>query len=256
METTDKLSFVENYLSKYFDEMLINDINEIIKRELHFTFPYVLLVSTGIDFLGGLAQGFDNNGKNNSERRSCYFIEVWMGKVNPSYNNEKMSKVIYKSVRCGASHQAMYKKGVESSSRAYPEEKHLHHLVSIKGEDRIFIHALRFVKDFISAQRLFRDEFIKASPEVVYSNLVAMLSADPIDGFDVLCKQLKGQGLTFDAKDALHNNLIVKSFDPETERIVFADENTSTHTSSSPNTSPHLTTVTAMPSAMPPDPHA
>ena len=51
MDKTEKLDFIEKYLKDYFDEMLIEDIRKIEAKGLHFTFPYILLVSTGIDFL-------------------------------------------------------------------------------------------------------------------------------------------------------------------------------------------------------------
>lgn len=220
MNTTEKLSYVEKYLITYFDEMLIEDIRKIVNKQLHFTFPYILLVSTGIDFLGGLTEGFLNN----SRERSCNFIEAWMGKINILYADKKISEVIYKSVRCGSSHQAMYKKGVESSSRLYPPNKHLNHMVSFKGRDRIFIHALQFANDFIDAQKLYRVQFIKANPDSVYDNLIDMIRKDPIEGFDELIEDLKQKGLTFDAQEAARTNPEVKSFDPETGRIVYSND--------------------------------
>ena len=74
-----------------------------------------------------------------------------MGKINDLYRYDGMSKIIYSSVRCGSSHQAMYKKEIESSSWLYPSEKHLNHMVDLKGTDRIHLHALQFCDDFESS---------------------------------------------------------------------------------------------------------
>ena len=250
MNTGEKLTYLENYLTSYFDEMLIADIEKIMSSNLHFTFPYVLLVSTGIDFLGGLTEGFRDN---NSQLRSRRFTEVWMGRINSLYSNQYISEVIYKSVRCGSVHQAMYKKGIESSSRLYPRDKHLHHMTNFKGKDRIFIHALQLADDFIQAQLLYRNEYMPTHADVIYDNLEAALKTDPIPGFDDAISYLKGLGLTFDAQDEARRNPEVKEFDPETERVIFKNDITTTTSFSSP---PSIeSTVTAMPSAAP-DPDA
>lgn len=215
METQEKLEYVEKYLKERFEEWLVKDMRIIRNAELHFTFPYILLVSAGIDFLGSLAKGFNSG----SEIRSCYFIEEWMGKLNPLYKNIKISVIIYKSARCGSSHQAIYKKEVESSSIAYSADKHLYHIKCLDGRDRIFIHAWQFVDDFIEAQQLFRDEYVKRNPENVFNNLQEMLGEKIIKGFEELIEELKKDGKSFDAEKELNNNPKVKSVDKKNSRI-------------------------------------
>jgi len=111
-----------------------------------------------------------------------------------------MSKIIYKSIRCGSSHQAIYKKGVESSSEIYPRDKHLHLRIRLRGEDRIFIHALQFADDFIEAQKLYRKEYINQNIDTVYENLLAMLQEEKIEEFAGLVSYLGSKGLTFEGE--------------------------------------------------------
>lgn len=199
MSKSEKLRRVEQYLTKYFDKWLIEDIKKILNQKLDFTFPYILLVSAGIDFLGGLIEGFQDN-PGNSKFRSCIFIRDWMGKVNPLYAEIPMAELIYQSARCGASHRAMYKKGVESSSSLYPRNWHLY--VNSSDQDRIFIHALQFTEDFIKAQELFRNEFIKNNSELVHDNLNKMLQTDLPENFEDLIVSLKFKHYEFNS-DAL-----------------------------------------------------
>lgn len=215
MGMQEKLEYVEKYLKERFEEWLVNDMRMIKDKKLHFTFPYVLLVGAGVDFLGLLIKGF----RSGSEMRSCYFIEEWMGRVNPLYKNVKISAIIYESARCGSSHQAVYKKEIESSSFAYPADKHLYHIKSLDGRDRIFIHAWQFVDDFIKAQQLFRNEYVKQNPENVFNNLQEMLGEKIIKGFEELVKELKKDGKSFDAEKELNNNPKVKSVDKENSRM-------------------------------------
>ena len=102
---------------------------------------------------------------------------------------------------------------IESSSIAYSEDKHLNHIKCLDGKDRIFIHAWRFVDDFIKSQQLFRDEYVKQNPEDVFNNLQEMLKEEITEGFEVLIEELKRDGKTFDAEEELKNNPKVKSFD-------------------------------------------
>jgi len=219
MNEQEKFEYLEKYLKKHFEEWLVKDIQMMKGAKLHFTFPYILSVSAGIDFLGMLAKGFGSK----SGDRSRYFIEEWMGRINPLYKNEKMSNLIYKSARCGSSHQAIYKRGIESSSWAYPESKHLYHIKCLDGKDRIFIHAWQFVDDFVKAQQLFRDEYIKLNTEEVFDNLQKMLREGVIDGFQELIEELKKDGKSFNAEEELKNNPKV-TFDKKNLRIEFHDE--------------------------------
>jgi hypothetical protein len=142
METQEnKLIDIKEYLKKYFDDWLIRDIEIIVKmikdNNEKFTLPPILLVNSGINFLGGLECGFNSN----SGCRSRKFIEDWMGRVNSLYRVEGMSECIYSSIRCSSSHQATYKKGVVISSKNN-RKNHLHVNIRSGLKDRIFIHAL------------------------------------------------------------------------------------------------------------------
>ena len=221
MNTQQKLDCIEDYLRKYFDGFVLKDIEMIRDANLEFTIPYVLLVSTGIDFLGLLAKGFNCG----SSVRSCYFIEEWMSRINALYKDKRVSKIIYISGRCGASHQAIYKKEVESTSWLYPQDKHLNHMVDVDGEDKVFVHALQLVDDFINAQHLFRQEYITSNIDSVYGNLRDMLEESTIDGFQDLINELKGRGLTFKAEDIIQHSPRIKSYDKSTKEIIDIDGN-------------------------------
>lgn len=246
MSNDEKLQYIRDYLEQYFDEMLITDIEKIKANNLDFTFPYVLLVSSGIDFLGGLTKGFE---RNNSRERSRYFIEEWMGQVNKLYTDKRISDIIYGSVRCGASHQGMYKVEVESSSWLYPKEKHLHHMTDFHGRDRIFIHALQFADDFISAQKSYRDEYISQNIDPVHQNLNSILQVMEIEDFQSLVTELKGQGLTFDAKSMAQQNPRVTGIDTPSSRVTRGDgmESTTTATQDSSHSTSTSYAVTRLP---------
>ena len=99
---------IQKYLEKYFDQMIVEDLR-LIKKEKHnfrFSYPYILLSCTGIDFLGGLEHGFNNN----SSFRFQWFVREWMRKINPLYKEESLAYLIYDTWRSGISHQAGLKK--------------------------------------------------------------------------------------------------------------------------------------------------
>jgi hypothetical protein len=212
---TNKLQYLKDYLEKYFDEMLIKDIQLIKNGDLHFTYPYVLLVSAGIDFLGGLEEGFKND---NSKQRFKNFIENWMSKVNELYEAPGMSNILYVACRCGASHEGMYKAGVEASSWSYRRDKHLKHMIDFQGKNKIFIHALQLVDDFIKAYELYKTH-LQSNPDNAYENLRQLITSHPIQEVSDAIAHLKGQGLTFDAKQEAKDNPEVQDFDPNTYGI-------------------------------------
>lgn len=243
METQEKLEYVEKYLKERFEEWLVKDMRITRNAELHFTFPYILLVSAGIDFLGMLVRGFNCK----SGVRSCYFIQEWMGRVNPLYKNTKISIIIYRSARCGSSHQGVYKKEVESSW-IYSRDKHLNHIRCLDGSDRIFIHAWQFVDDFIEAQQLFRDEYVKQNPENVFNNLQEMLGEKIIEGFEELIEELKKDGKSFDAEKELNNNPKVKSVDKKNSRIeLYNDDSVAPSAAPYPEADTYSCTTTSQP---------
>ena len=226
MTSEQKLDYIEEYLRKYFDRFLLKDIVMIKDTNLEFTIPYVLLVSTGVDFLGGLSQGFckieNGRKRGNSSDRFRAFIKEWFGRINSHYQIQGIPEIIYSSTRCGASHQSIYKKEVESASYIYPRDKHLHHMIDIYGEDRICIHALQLVDDFIEAQNLFREKYIKQNIDDVYTHLNDMLNESDAD-FPRLINDLKSKGLTFKAEDVIPHSPKVKSYDKATKKITNTD---------------------------------
>lgn len=193
-EKAKKLGYINKYLKKYFDDWLIKDILLMQKKELKFTLPYILLVSAGIDFLGGLTDGF----KSSPSKRSKNFIKVWMGKINPSYEIDGMSELLYCNVRCGASHQAIYKRNVTCScdQYVYPLDKHLHLDSRFGYEGRVIIQVFQFIEDFIEAQGLYKKEYINKHVESVYENLKVMLNEENKHTKNVI-KNLKDKNLTF-----------------------------------------------------------
>jgi hypothetical protein len=176
---------------------LIKDITKIENYNLKFTLPYVLLISAGIDFLGGLICGFEHN---NSRERSVEFIEKWMGKVNLLYREKQMADFLYDSVRSGATHYAMYKKYASCSGNpnTYPPEKHLHVHIRANNDNRIIIQVFQFIKDFIKAYNLFKENYIKINYEDAYKKLKDMLK----DGknFENLIKNLKQKNKIYYSK--------------------------------------------------------
>lgn len=194
-EKAKKLDYINKYLKEYFDDWLINDILLMQKKELKFTLPYILLVSAGIDFLGGLTDGFK---RDNSKARSIKFIKVWMGKVNPSYELDGMGELLYNNVRCGASHQAIYKRNIACSCNpcVYPLDKHLYLDYGFGYEDRVIIQVFQFIEDFIKAQGFYKKEYINKHVESVYENLKDMLNEENKHTENVI-KNLKNKNLTF-----------------------------------------------------------
>lgn len=199
-----KLSFLEYYLKKYFDDMLIRDIDKIIEnnKDSKFTLPYILLVCAGIDFLGGLTEGFKDN---NSNPRSRNFIKDWMSKADSIYREEEIGIIIYSLVRCGSSHQSIYKKGIEISSEPHLYDQHISLRTIKNSKDRIFMHALHFVDDFKKAQNSYRKEYISENIIDVYKHLTNMLKKDEKkDKFNNLAKFLYGMNRLFDAAEPTH----------------------------------------------------
>ena len=158
------LQKLNDYFSKYIDRMLIRDIEvmKIRNDELRFSYPYILLVCSCIDFFGGIEKGFSKpDGQGNSRERFQWFITEWMAKVNPLYKEDGLASLIYDSWRCGLVHQATLKRGFEACSYRYCDymerDKHLHLIKDEEGRNkRILIHALQFTDDFIEAQRMYR----------------------------------------------------------------------------------------------------
>lgn len=192
----NELNKINNYLKDFFENWLIKDITKIKNCNLEFTLPYVLLVSAGIDFLGGLICGFNCS----SHKRSAKFIKKWMGEVNLIYREEYMADFLYDSVRSGASHYAMYKKYASCSSNpnTYPPEKHLHVHIRANNDDRIIIQVFQFIEDFIKAYNLFKENYIKTHYKDAYKKLKFMFKDDK--NVENLIKNLKQKNITYYSK--------------------------------------------------------
>lgn len=177
------------YLKNYIDEMIIKDIELIKDRnfEFKFSYPYLLLACSGIDFFGGLEKGFK---RDNSGERFRWFIECQMGRINTLYQEESLFKLIYDSWRCGPMHQATLKKGFETSSFKFFRSQHLHYMIdkSDNKKNKIIIHSIQFADDFIEAQKKYRKDIQERSGDEnyvkqLYSNLSSMIneSSDEYD---------------------------------------------------------------------------
>lgn len=191
---------VREYFRKYFEEMLLKDIRMLIDNPQPFTIPYIALVCMAIDFLGGLEHGFTSeNGRPNSGPRSRAFIKNWLVRANEIYACEGMPGFIYDSVRNGVIHQAIFKEEAESYSGAEDVlGKNLYVRKDPRGKERIFIHPIQFVNDFIEAQKIFREEYLKEENFVaVYRNL-QKLKNNTKGGYSELIGRLKEKGYEFE----------------------------------------------------------
>ena len=185
--------------------MLIKDIELLKERndELKFSYPYILLVCSCIDFFGGIEKDFIEGG---SRKRFKWFVIEWMGKVNPLYREESLACLIYDSWRCGIVHQATLKKGFEASSCLYPRDKHLHY---IKDNDRIFIHPLQFADDFIEAQKMYRKHINDNAADIAYIeslynhllNMMKEYKSETKQNFEQFTLFLKNNNLVFNSTD-------------------------------------------------------
>ena len=177
---SDSLRKLNKYFEDYIDSMIIKDIELVKERndEFKFSYPYILLVCSGIDLFGGIEKGFfRSDGRDNSKKRFIWFITEWMGKVNDLYKEQSLAYLIYESWRCGVVHQATIKKGFETSSYLYPRNKHLYYM---EDKDKIFVHSLQFADDFIEAQKMYReyinDNVADASyVDLLYNHLLGMM---------------------------------------------------------------------------------
>lgn len=194
--------YVREYVTLYFDKMIVEDIRILKNKNLPFTLPYILLISAGIDFLGGIQESFykinkQGNIQGNSNERSCNFIREWMGRVDELYKFENMAEFIYSSVRNGVLHEAIFKENVESYVGDDLREKHLHVRVNPQGQEKIFIHALRYADDFLEAQKIFREEFlVEENIHKVYERLQG-LHKEGVAGYPDLITDLKNKKFIF-----------------------------------------------------------
>lgn len=191
------------YLKEYFDNWLIKDLKKIQKYDdLRFTLPYVLLVCSGIDFLGGLLCGFNTN---NSPRRFNKFVKRFMGEVNQLYKEDYMSDFLYNNVRNGASHYSMYKKYVSCSSKkdVYPPEKHLYVDIRLNNDNRVIIQVFQFIDDFIKAYNNFKKDYLEIHHKDAYNKLKDIFKDDK--NSEKLIEQLMQNGYTYDHQNSFYS---------------------------------------------------
>lgn len=235
----DNLRKLNKYFEKYIDSMIIKDI-ELIKAkndEFKFSYPYILLVCSGIDLFGGIEKDFSRpDGQGNSRERFTWFITEWMGKVNDLYKEQSLAYLIYESWRCGIVHQATLKKGFETSSYLYPRDKHLHY---IEDKDNIFVHSLQFADDFIKAQKMYRKHINDNATDTGYidllyghlSNMMQEYGDKKKQNFDEFTEILKKKCLIFkssgtgSAKAASSSVTEVSTIPPEQMITSLPDEN-------------------------------
>ncbi len=223
----DNLQIINNYFEKYIDKMLIKDI-ELLKvrnNELKFSYPYILLVCSCVDFFGGIEKGFTKpNGQSNSSYRFKWFITEWMGRINPLYKENSLAFLIYDSWRSGLIHQAILRRGFETSSYMYPRDKHLYY---IKDNEAIFIHSLQFADDFIEAQKMCRKYINDNNGDIVYieslnNHLLDMIGENKSKtkiNFDQFTKILKDDNLVFSSIDYAVTSSKSSSQEPITRLI-------------------------------------
>lgn len=212
---TDNLK-LEEFFGRLIDSYIVNDILKLIQvNEMHQTsYPYLALAFSGIDFFGGLKNGFK---RNNSRERSCWFIKEWMGKTNTLYSNEHLIRLIYNSCRNGIFHNAVLKNTFTVSSFLYPKSQHLHLIVE-KG--LIFFHSIQFAEDFLEAQKKYRKHISssKDSKDIkrLYENLSEMvqenLNQNHTDMMELI-RELKLNKQTMNQKiQPVKDNTVTNSF--------------------------------------------
>ena len=143
-------------------------VNELKEKEIHSSYPYLILSFTGIDFFGGLIEKFLQT---NSKNRSGVFINKWMSKVDSRYEDEDFGHLIYSCCRCGIFHNAVLKKYFGTSSYNC-SDKHLY--ISL-NRDFLYIDSKQFANDFIEAQKKFR-EALKSEDKDYIQNIFDNLS--------------------------------------------------------------------------------
>ncbi|MDP3042986.1 MAG: hypothetical protein Q8N21_01140 [bacterium] len=219
----EKLKRLNNYFDKYIDRMIIKDIKLLKERnsELKFSYPYILLVCSGIDFFGGIECGFLARPKNNSSERFKWFVKEWMGRINNLYKEKSLVYLIYDSWRCGVMHQAILKKGFETCSYKYPRNRHLNYIQD-QDNERVFIHSLQFADDFIEAQKLYRQHIIDNISNPVYIeslhdhllNMIRENKRDKEQNLNQFIEILKNNNMVFNSTLIDDNDSVTPSMPP------------------------------------------
>jgi hypothetical protein len=166
---------LNEFFTKYIDNHIISDIKnlEVTNDDHKTSYPYLSLSFSGIDFFGGLEKGFK---RDNSRKRFIWFLKNWMGKVFILYKENSLAELIYDSCRNGIIHTAILKNSFTVSSYFFDENKHLY---IDQQKDLIIFHSLRFSKDFIKAQSLYRKNINDCIDEDylnrIYGNISKMI---------------------------------------------------------------------------------
>jgi hypothetical protein len=149
-------------LKEYIEKVLgyiVGDIDHLIQSKVTVSFPYLFLCFAGIDFLGGIEQGFE---RGISRKRSALFISIWMSKINPRYKTSAIddtkgqASYLYNFARSGLIHMACVQRSVIVETDPSWEQYHLS--FSTDGGSKVFVHPLLFADEFKKAKQLFLDD--------------------------------------------------------------------------------------------------
>ncbi|MCI0449239.1 MAG: hypothetical protein L0Y79_05540 [Chlorobi bacterium] len=148
-------------------------LRELIEKLENTTYPIITTICSGIDFMGGLMDGFH---RENSKSRTINYITKYMGKVNPIYLNTDFAIYFYKYVRNYLIHQ------INGSVWHGINEAHEYHLKRILDDDSdmLFIHASLLKDEFIEALDYFCEDYKndKDFEKRVLSNYEASITID------------------------------------------------------------------------------
>ncbi len=132
--------------------MLLDDVCVMTDKLLPWTTtPIILMVCSGIDFLGGLLEGFNSS----SSARFKKFLKKYMARVNSEYGDADLADYMYKHVRSKVTHEYF-------ASRLFHEHNNAttHHLsiLNMNGREILFLHPVCFKEEFVSAVDLLTED--------------------------------------------------------------------------------------------------
>ena len=93
---------IKDYFEKAVMKYNKGDIVQFLAAKLSCAGPLLNIIMDGIDHLGGMCYGFDTG----SKKRSIVFMKEEMGLL------EERAELLYSVVRCGMTHEAMPKIGM------------------------------------------------------------------------------------------------------------------------------------------------
>ena len=142
-------------VSKYIEETLkyiFGDLTEIMSREVPASYPLVLLVFAGIEFLSRLLYDDPTN-----ESRSSRFFLNWMSEQDARYGyggmdiQRSFGAYLYKFARSALAHSASVQDLVAVEHKDDERNNHLKYVRHKSGRRILLIHSYQFSDDFISA---------------------------------------------------------------------------------------------------------